>query len=241
MNDIINVYCDESCHLPHDDSPIMVIGGISCPANKYREIADHLFRIKRRYGVYKFAEAKWTKVSPSKLDMYKEMVDLFFYEQDLHFRAVIATGKQHLSLDSFGLSYDDWYHRIYYLLLREMVSFGHKYAIYNDIKDTKGSEKVSVLRDVLHHTLYDFYDETITHIELVRSDQIQIFQLVDLLVGAVAYKNRGLTTSTAKTELIRHIEERSGRPLSYTTPRTEEKFNLFRWVPQEIFNELHYS
>lgn len=233
MNDLINVYCDESCHLPNDDSPIMVIGGISCPAKKYREIADQLFRIKKRHGIYKYAEAKWVKVSPSKLDMYKEMIDLFFADQDLRFRAVIATGKHQLSLDAFGLSYDDWYHRIYYLLLREMVSYGKRYAIYNDIKDTKGSEKIEVLKDVLNHTLYDFYDETISHIELVRSDQIQVFQLVDLLIGAIAYENRALTTSQAKLELIQHIEECSGRPLSYTTPRSEEKFNLFRWIPQE--------
>ena len=233
MNELINVYCDESCHLPHDNSPIMVIGGISCPAWKVKEISEQLFRIKKKYGVYKFAEAKWIKVSPSKLDMYKDMVDLFFSEADLKFRAVIATGKQNLSLDAFGLDYDDWYQRIYYLLLREMVSVGNEYAIYNDIKDTKGNRKVEILKDVLNRSLYSFYDETICRIQLVRSDQIQIFQLVDLLIGAVAYTNRGLTTSLAKVELARYIEEKSRRPLLYTTPRYEEKFNLFRWVPQE--------
>lgn len=233
MNKSINVYCDESCHLPHDNSPIMVIGGISCPSDEVKYITDQLFRIKKRHGVYKYAEAKWIKVSPSKLDMFKEMIDLFFSESDLKFRAVIATGKQSLSLDSFGLNYDDWYQRIYYLLLREMVSVGNEYSIYNDIKDTKGSRKVEILKDVLNRSLYSFYDETITRIQLVRSDQIQLFQLVDLLIGAVCYSNRGLNTSLAKLELARYIEEKSGRPLLYTTPRYEEKFNLFRWVPQE--------
>lgn len=26
-----NIYCDESCHLPHDAFDLMVIGGLSCP------------------------------------------------------------------------------------------------------------------------------------------------------------------------------------------------------------------
>ena len=115
-----------------------------------------------------------------------------------------------------------------------MIDIGHNYAVYVDIKDTKGSEKVDLLKSVLNHTLYDFYEDTIKRIQLARSDQIQILQLADLIIGAVCYDNRGLTQSNAKLELIDYIEERSGRPLHYTTPRSEDKFNLFKWAPREI-------
>ncbi len=57
-----NIYCDESCHLPHDDSDIMVIGGISCPKEKAELINKGIREIKARNGVYRFAEIKWTKV-----------------------------------------------------------------------------------------------------------------------------------------------------------------------------------
>jgi len=230
---MINIYCDESCHLPNDNSSIMVIGGISCPSAKVHEVTEQIYKVKRNHRVYKFAEIKWTKVSLSKLPMYKALVDVFFDNAFLHFRGVIATGKKDLSLERFNLTFDDWYQRIYYLVLREMVCVGNEYAVYVDIKDSKGSEKIEKLKEVLNHTLFDFYGDTIKRIQLVRSDQIQVLQLADLIIGAVCYANRGLTSSPAKLELIDYIQERSGRPLLYSTPKSEEKFNLFKWVPQE--------
>ena len=73
-----NIYCDESCHLPHDNVDLMVIGGISCPKEKAEFINKAIRDIKVKNGVYKFAEIKWTKVSESKYKMYEELVDLFF-------------------------------------------------------------------------------------------------------------------------------------------------------------------
>ena len=42
-----NIYCDESCHLPHDNSDLMVIGGISCPKDKTDYINKAIREIKR--------------------------------------------------------------------------------------------------------------------------------------------------------------------------------------------------
>ena len=89
----INIYCDESCHLIHDSSSVMVIGGVSCPKEKSRHINEQIRKVKKKHAVFEFAEIKWTKVSASKVDMYKELVDLFFDHAYLKFRAVVATGK----------------------------------------------------------------------------------------------------------------------------------------------------
>lgn len=39
---MINIYCDESCHLEHDKQKVMAIGGIACPNyakfNVYKDI-----------------------------------------------------------------------------------------------------------------------------------------------------------------------------------------------------------
>ena len=43
---MINIYCDESCHIPNDLSPLMVIGGISCPKDKIRYITKQIFKVK---------------------------------------------------------------------------------------------------------------------------------------------------------------------------------------------------
>lgn len=229
-----NIYCDESCHLPNDDADLMVIGGISCPKEKTEFINRAIREIKVRNGVYEFAEIKWTKVSESKYQMYKELVDLFFDNSFLNFRAVVALNKSQLDYEKFHLSHDDWYQRIYYLTLREMIDIGHVYYVYADIKDTKGSQKVNQLKEVLNNVVGYFYDETVKNIQLVRSDQIQLLQLADLFIGAVCYENRGLKGNPAKVRLINHIEERWERSLSKTSPKAENKVNIFKWTPREV-------
>ncbi|MDE6747461.1 MAG: DUF3800 domain-containing protein [Lachnospiraceae bacterium] len=228
-----NIYCDESCHLPHDKIDLMVIGGISCPKEKAEYINKAIRDIKVQNGVYKFAEIKWTKVSESKYKMYEELLDLFFDTSYLTFRAVVALNKSHLNYEKFHLTHDDWYQRIYYLTLREIINIGNDYHVYVDIKDTKGSAKINQLKDVLNNVVGYFYDETVRNIQLVRSDQIQLLQLADLFIGAVAYSNRGLYTNSAKLKLIGHIEDRSNRILTKSTPKTEDKINIFKWLPRE--------
>lgn len=228
-----NIYCDESCHLPHDKIDLMVIGGISCPKEKTEYINKAIRDIKVQNGVYKFAEIKWTKVSESKYKMYEELLDLFFDTSYLTFRAVVALNKSHLNYEKYHLTHDDWYQRIYYLTLREIINIGNDYHVYVDIKDTKGSAKINQLKDVLNNVVGYFYDETVRNIQLVRSDQIQLLQLADLFIGAVAYSNRGLYTNSAKLKLIEHIEDRSNRILTKSTPKTEDKINIFKWLPRE--------
>lgn len=224
-----NIYCDESCYLPNDKIDFMVIGGISCPKDKADYINKAIRNIKVRNGVYKFAEIKWTKVSESKYKMYEEIVDLFLDTNYLKFCSVIV---QKALFQNSNLTYDDWYQRIYYLNLREMIDIGNDYHIYLDIKDTKGSEKINQLKDVLNNVAGYFYDETVKNIQLVRSDQIQILQLADLIIGAVSYANRKLMGNSAKIRLIEHIEEKTGRLLTKSTPKDENKMNIISWIPK---------
>ena len=227
-----NIYCDESCHLPNDGINIMVIGGISCPKSKTHFINDEIRKIKQKHGVFEFAEIKWTKVSISKIEMYKELIDLFFKYEFLSFRCVVATNKRNLDLKKFNLTYNDWYYRIYYLTLKEMVDINNRFNIFIDIKDTNGQDKIKKLRDVLNRTLYAFSDTTVKLIQEVRSDQVQLLQLADLFIGTISYSNRSLSTSSAKNQLVEYLCEKSARPLNYSTPKYEHKFNIFKWEPR---------
>ncbi len=232
---LYNIYCDESCHLPNDDSEVMVIGGISCPQEKVDELNRKIRQIKVKHHVYKHAEIKWTKVSNSKLDMYKELVDLFFEYTFLSFRAVVATNKNNLNFDVYdNLTYDDWYYRIYYLVLNHMIDIDHQYNIYVDIKDTNSRNKVLKLQEVLNRSLYQFSNEVVKNIQEVRSDQIQLLQLTDLFIGALSYCNRKLNTNSAKMQLIDYISEKALHGLNYSTRKSEEKFNIFLWSPRNV-------
>jgi hypothetical protein len=57
-------------------------------------------------------------------------------------------------------------------------------------------------------------------------------QVADLLIGAVGYANRGLSTNAAKVALVGRLRTRSGYSLRQTTLLREEKLNIFVWQPQ---------
>lgn len=89
-----NVYCDESCHLEHDRFKAMSLGAVWCPKSKVREISKRLVEIKARHGVGMGAEVKWTKVSPCNYDLYVDIIDYFFDDDDLHFRGLVVPDNQ---------------------------------------------------------------------------------------------------------------------------------------------------
>ena len=229
MSQIFNIYCDESCHLENDQQGVMVLGAVWCPLEKTHEIAVRLREIKQaKLGNPKF-EAKWTKVSPARLEFYMELMDYFFDDDDLHFRALIVPDKSLLQHPEYEQTHDEFYYKMYFDMLKTILSPTERYRIYLDIKDTHGADKVAKLHDVLSNNMYDFSREIIERVQLIRSHEIEILQLADLFIGAIAYANRGLSTSPAKVALVERMRERSGYELTKTTLIRESKVNLFRW------------
>src|SRR5205085_10298555 len=88
-----NAYCDESGHLEHDHLPVMVLGALWCPTSVSREVAVRIREIKAKHGLSPALEVKWTKVSPAKAQLYLDLVDYFFDDDDLSFRALVVPDK----------------------------------------------------------------------------------------------------------------------------------------------------
>ena len=83
----------------------------------------------------------------------------------------------------------------------------------------------------------DFYTisrRTIKRIQVVRSDEIELMQIVDIMVGAVSYKLRGYNTSIAKGNVINLIERRSGYKMERNSLYRENKFNIFHLQLREV-------
>ncbi len=229
MSNIFNVYCDESGHLQNDNLQVMVIGAIWCPLEKTHEIAIRLREIKQRHGLSPFFEIKWSKVSPAQQLFYMDIVDYFFDDDDLHFRALIVPDKTKLRHQDFEQDHDTWYYKMYFTLLKVLLSPHAEYRIYLDIKDTRSMNKVAELHEILCDNMYDFERKIITRIQTIRSHEVEQLQLADLLIGLVGYANKSLETSTAKQALIERMRQRSHYSLTKTTLLREDKVNLFRW------------
>lgn len=229
IRQVFNVYCDESCHLEHDGQAVMVLGAVWCSLEKASEIAIRLREIKEQHGIPKDFEIKWVKVSPAKLEFYQDILDYFFDDDDLHFRALIVPDKSKLRHPEFAQTHDDWYYKMYFDMLKVILSPEASYRIYLDIKDTQSADKVAQLHEVLSNEKYDFRREIVERVQTVRSHEVEILQLADLLIGIISYANRGLSTSAAKLALVERMRQRSGYRLTRTTLLRESKVNLFCW------------
>ena len=107
---VINIYCDESCHLECDEQNAMVIGGISCPDFYRHVVYKEIERLKRKHQIPSYVEIKWTKVSPSKIEFYKDLIKYFFDNDLLHYRAVVIPDKKQLNHLKFSQTHDDFYY-----------------------------------------------------------------------------------------------------------------------------------
>lgn len=236
----INIYCDESCHLQNDGNNVMALGAVYCPASNKKLIFNQLLELKRKYNLIpsrkkngienrSIYEIKWNKVSKAKLAFYKDVIDLFFNEESLSYRVLIVPDKSALNHELYGDTHDSFYYKMYFNMLKVILNPDYAHNIYIDIKDTKSREKVHKLEDVLRNDKYDFDHRIIRKVQQVRSHEVELIQLADLLTGAMSYVNRGLHTSNSKNELVDLIQKRSNYQLTKSTLVKEKKFNVFIW------------
>ena len=246
MKPTINIYCDESCHLQNDKEPVMVIGAVYCPIEKKEEIFERLYSFKLKHNLIPknkkndnenrtYYELKWNKVSKSKIEYYKDVINYFFDDDDLQFRVLVVSNKSAIDYEKFNHTHDTFYYKMYFGMLKAILNPENSHHIYIDIKDTRSKEKVHKLEQVLRNDKYDYSKEIIKKVQQVRSHEVEILQLADLLVGATAYVNRELSDSKAKNELINLIKHRSKYSLTKSTLLKERKFNVFIWEPQKPY------
>lgn len=225
-----NLYCDESCHLEHDDSDVMALGALILPYDKKQEINDRILQIKATHGVKARTELKWQKVSMAKIDLYKYLLDYFFDDDDMRFRLLLAK-KSNLRHDDFHQSHNDWYYKMYFTMLNRLFDSSNAYNVYIDVKDTHSAERAEQLWNVCSNSHLDFNHRCIKKIQPIRSDEVQMMQITDLINGAVCRLNRTTIAqpSGAKAEIIQLIKERSHLQLTKSTTLGASKFNMLVW------------
>lgn len=232
-----NIYCDESCHLENDHQQVMILGALWGPNDQAKNISKRIKTIKKKHGLNPNFEIKWKKVSLAKIDFYKDLVDYFFEEKELYFRALIIPDKTILRHKDFNHDHDTWYYKMYFGMLKTLLSPQDSYCIYLDIKDSKSGQKTIKLHEILCNNAYDFERQIIKRVQTVRSHQIDQLQLTDLLMGCVLAANRVCGMSEAKKVVMKKMRQLSRYCLTKTTLIREKKVNLLRWQPAEAFHE----
>lgn len=213
-----NLYCDESTHIEGDEFPYMLLSFVSTSYPQLKIHNEKIRSIKRKH--FFRGELKWSKLSKSQYECYKDIVE-YFFATDLRFRAIIID-KSQLNHSIFNQTHNDFYDKMYFQLLNHKLNPNDTYNIFLDIKDTHSYNKAKSLKSYLER---DY--RNIRTLQIIRSYESELMQLTDVLMGAINYKLRGYDKVIAKNNLIDLIEKKCGKSVCIPTFKNEDKFNLF--------------
>lgn len=219
------VYCDESgleALTRKDAHQYTAIGGIWMPADLRDQFKADMNAIKERSHVK--GELKWNKVSPAFVDVYKAVIDYFFAQPALRFRVILIESKTVDHIRFNGKDAELGFYKFYYQLLHHWLLDFNNYDVFLDFKVNRNKGRLNELQHVLSNANLT---SNISRVQALPSHQSLGIQLADILTGLVAAKFNGEVSGEAKKSLIKHVEELQNRPI-IPTPKTEEKFNVFK-------------
>jgi len=225
----LHLYCDESRHLPHDREPFLLLGLLACPAERARALNAELTALWKTHGQPQHFEAKWTKVSPGKLDFYRAVLEWFIAAEGVTFRCLALPDKQRLYAALPEESRDFLYYRLYYQFLRGALEPENRYRAFLDLKDTRGREKIAELKSRLAADADDV--RALQSLQHIRSHEVRLLQVTDLLLGAVGFARRPVAEkeSPAKRALVKFLEDKLGHTLTADSPPGATKASIATW------------
>lgn len=220
-----NVYCDESyqdCMKGNNDVQYMVIGSIWLPKENVEKLKSEIKNLKQKHNC--LGELKWTKVSKSKIDFYKEIIDLFWaYGNTLRFRC-ITVDKTKILWEKHDNYPELAFYKFYYQMIIHWIEINNEYSIYCDKKINKQKNRLSILKDFLGKA--NIF-ATIKGVYAAESRDLVLLQFADFFIGLTAAKlNHTVLDNSTKMILIKYLEDKLGREIQETY-RTEVKFNVF--------------
>lgn len=227
-----DVYCDETRpDLLCSKAPpatFLVIGSVWAHQEDRTRLKGEIHALRKKHKVG--GEFKWQKVSPSRLEFYKELISLFFSEGDrLRFRCIAVDHTKVNLVKYHDNDQELGFYKFYYQLLHHWIHDFNDYSIFCDHKVNQDMRRLQVLQRCLVSTNLS---ATIGKVQAVRSDESVMIQLADVFVGAASAKlNAALRPDSAKSKVVEFLESKLGRAIA-PTAKGEAKFNVFAIDPK---------
>lgn len=196
----------------------MLMGGLICNKTAVPEINEWIAQI--RLPELPNGELKWGSVSRSKLEAYRRIVDSFFgaacfWGADFHTIVIDTWGQDH---QAFGDGdRDKTFNKELYQLATKFARLYPErlFHLYPDERET--AHRPGELRDILNfgrRKNRDKRDFPFRRCHFRNSKHTPLLQVVDILLGALAYKVNGHDkvegASIAKAELANYVMMMAG-------------------------------
>jgi len=222
-----DIYCDESrpdlFASQNPPAQYLVIGSTWLRRNDRELFKGAIHQLRDKYHIG--GEFKWLKVSPSKINFYEELISWFFDQHlSLRFRC-IAIDHQKVNLVHFHDGDQELgFYKFYYQMLHHWILDFNKYTIFCDTKTNKHKDRFKTLQRCLNYS--NIFSE-IENVQAIHSKESVLIQLTDVLTGIVSARlNQSINCGSAKERLVNHTETLLNKKIK-STPKTEEKLNVF--------------
>ncbi len=210
------VYVDESSQTKHR---YLVLGSLILHTEYEAALASDI--LKARLPELPSGEMGWTKVSRTKLEAYRRVVDTFFNNptgyRPLEFHALVLDTRQIKDALYNSGSREIGFNKEVFQICKKAARLHPRRLlhVYLDSRNTKSSTEE--LRLILNRDRVRSGDRRpwpFRRLHFRNSADCQIMQLLDVLLGGLAYRVNGHnlveTASPAKRDLSDHILARAG-------------------------------
>jgi len=224
----IEIYCDEA----HPDlfsskSPqaqYMIIGSLWLRAEDRSDYKTAIHKLRDQYKIG--GEFKWTKVSPSRIEFYKALIEWFCeLGENLRFRCIAIDHKQ-VDLVKFHENDQELgFYKFYYQLLHHWIHDFNEYSVFCDYKSNRKSDRLHALKRCMKNANLS---ANILNVQAIRSKESVLVQLADVLVGIASESlNKRGTPGSAKRQVVQYLESLLERKIA-PTALSEKKLNIFK-------------
>lgn len=229
---LCDIYIDESSQT---QNRYLLLGGLVIPTMTVN-LTDAALT-KARHPELPFGEMKWGKVSKAKVKAYRRFVDCFFDGVEfkgVHFHSIVVDTSLVDNATYNQGSTDIGFNKEVYQLARKFARLypSRFFHLYPDERQT--SQRPSNLRDILNAGSAKSGDRRewpFRRCQFRRSHDTMSLQLVDLLLGALAFAVNGHAdkpgSSEAKRALSAHILRRAGVNYPMVDTRMSGKFTVW--------------
>ena len=117
------VYCDEAFPdlftSKKPQAKYLMIGSLWLPADLRDEVKSKIKTLREKHSVW--GEIKWTKVSPSRLGFYIELIEMFVgYGDKMRFRC-IAVDQGQVNMNLHNGDHELGFYKFYYQVLHHWI------------------------------------------------------------------------------------------------------------------------
>jgi len=224
---MIEIYCDESRQdllvSRKPEYTYTLIGSLWMTKAIRLELSGQIKTLREQYNVW--GEIKWNKASPSKLEFYKRLIDLFFESGKMPYFRCICVDSKKVDNEEFNSGDGELgFYKFYYQVLYHWINANPiTCQVFCDIKENRDKKRLKTLYDCLQNTS----NGTVVSVQALRSSDTPMLQFCDFLLGlSSAQLNSAVNEKSAKFELITYFEDKLGSKICPTNLNVR-KYNVF--------------